>query len=370
MIKSIYIHIPFCHKICTYCDFNKLVGNNQLMTEYITTLIKEISQFESQLSSLKTIHIGGGTPSALPLNLLDLLLSKLDTVINLNSIVEFGFEANPNDISIELVSLLKKYHVNRISLGVESSFNHHLRAMNRSHDVNQVIRAVEILNNEKMLNYNLDFIYAWPKQTFEELKQDLDFAISLKPKHLSFYALILEPKTKLYHDYMKKQLELVDEETDASMYEYLREYLAKFGYHQYEISNFAQRGYESEHNLSYWQIDEYLGVGMGAHSQTNSKRFHNYSTIKDYLNQVNVSNTGVQSEDECDLMQETFIMGLRLNQGVSITDFKERFHADPLIIYPKILQNIDEKLVVIEQDRIKLTPKGQLLLNYVERSFI
>ena len=370
MIKSLYIHIPFCQKICTYCDFAKLVANDKLMEDYLSALIKELDYYKNQLTSIKTIHIGGGTPSSLPIHLLERIFIKLSQIVDLSRLEEFGFETNPNDVSESLVTVLKKYHVNRVSLGVESSFNHHLVAMNRSHNIIQVIEAVNILQMKGIKNYNLDFIYAWPNQTFDELIKDIDFAVKLNPTHLSFYGLILEPKTKLNFDYEHRKIQLIDEDTDASMYEYLMKELPKLGFEQYEISNYAKPGFESKHNLTYWQIEEYLGIGMGAHSQVNAKRFHNFSSIKDYISSVNTEGYGFQSEDACDLMQETFIMGLRLNVGVNVNHFKQRFSLDPLILYPDIQKNINELLLVYENDVIKLTDRGRLLLNYVEQSFI
>lgn len=370
MIKSLYIHIPFCKQICTYCDFAKLVGNSSLMLSYTDALVKELDHYAHDLSIIETIHIGGGTPSALPTELLHKIFVKLSHITNLKSLKEFGIEANPNDISDELALLLKKFHVTRLSLGVESSNPLHLKAMNRSHTIDQVGNALSILHQHGFHNINLDFIYAWPKQTMEELKRDLRYALSLKPTHLSFYALILEPKTKLYYDYMNHEVSLTDEDTDASMYEYLLEELPKNGYYQYEISNFSLKGYESKHNLAYWNLDEYLGVGMGAHSQVGEKRFHNSSTINDYLNNVERNNCGFESYDPCDLFQETFIMGLRKVEGVNISSITNRFLINPFIQYPKLLKNIEEKLLVIENDYLKLTQKGMLLLNYVERSFI
>lgn len=370
MIKSLYIHIPFCHQICTYCDFAKLHANEDIMDKYLDALIQEMSIYRHQFNDLKTIHLGGGTPSSLPLRLLERLLKKLSEWINLSQIEEFGIETNPNDISSSFVSLIDKYHVNRVSMGVESSYDYHLIAMNRSHTVNQVIDAVSLLKKGGFKNINLDFIYAWPNQTFDELKKDIEFAVSLKPTHLSFYALILEPKTKLYHEYKNNHLDLIDEETDALMYEFIRDELPKHGFNQYEISNFAFQGFQSRHNLSYWQVDEYLGIGMGAHSQINERRFHNHSTLKKYIDAVKLSGNGIESEDPCDLLQETFLMGLRLNQGVNVNHFQEKFKINPFVKYPKLLKNIDEKLLVNEDGIIKLTSKGQLLLNYVEQSFI
>ena len=370
MIKSLYIHIPFCKKICSYCDFAKLVGNEALMIQYTNALLIELEHYRHNIKDIQTIHIGGGTPSALPLKLLERIFLKLSDMIEIKSLLEFGIEANPNDITDDFVKLIKKYHVNRISLGVESSNPTHLIEMNRSHTLNQVEEAINCLHQNDFHNINLDFIYAWPKQTMEELKRDLRYALSFKPTHLSFYALILEPKTKLYHDFVNHEITLTDEEIDASMYEYLLDELPKNGYYQYEISNFAIKGFESKHNLSYWNLDEYLGIGMGAHSQIDSKRFHNSNQLKEYLNKVDLNNCGVESIDPCDLIQETFIMGLRKVSGVNLKDVSERFGVNPFVLYPRLLKNIDEKLLVIENDYLKLTQKGMLLLNYVERSFI
>jgi len=341
-----------------------------MMVQYMDAMLQELNYYRDDYRQIKTVHIGGGTPSSLPIDILEKLLQRLSTLIDLKSLKEFGIEANPNDVTDEFVKLLMKYDVNRISLGVESSFQKHLIAMNRSHTVSQVNEAVSILHKNNFFNINLDFIYAWPTQTMEELKRDLHFAISLKPTHLSFYALILEPKTILFHEYQNHNLDLIDEETDASMYEYLLDELPNNGYHQYEISNFALPGFESKHNLAYWQLDEYLGIGMGAHSQIGSGRFHNFLKFKDYLESVKKTGRGIESMDPCDLIQETFIMGLRTMKGVDLDEFQNRFGVNPMIHYPRILKNIEENLLVIDNRYLRLTRKGMLLLNYVERSFI
>jgi oxygen-independent coproporphyrinogen III oxidase len=370
MVTSLYIHIPFCESICTYCDFSKLVGSPALMNNYVDALVIELESYENQLSHLKTIHLGGGTPSALPLELLETVFSKLKSLIDFDSILEFGIEANPNNVTDEFIDLIMRYGVNRISLGVESSHPHHLLKMNRSHSSEQATLAVRKLQNHGLTNINLDFIYAWPLQTLDELKADLDYATALKPKHLSFYSLILEPKTKLYHDYEKQDLVLADEETDAVMYEYLMTELPKRGFRQYEISNFAFEGFASKHNLAYWNMEEYLGVGMGAHSQVGQGRFHNHASVKKYLEAVMEQHNGVESPDNCDLFQESFIMGLRKTEGIALDELKIRFNKDPFIEYPMILKNIREGLLEIDSNHLKLTTRGLLLMNYVERSFL
>jgi len=370
MVNSLYIHIPFCKSICTYCDFAKLVGNPEMMEQYLLSLEAELDFYRSTLTSVQTIHLGGGTPSALPLDLLERLLEKIASLIDVKTVREFAIEANPNDVSPAFVALLKKYSIKRVSLGVESSHPKHLRAMNRSHTLEQTADAVGLLQSQGIHNINLDFIYAWPKQTMDDLRKDVDYALALKPTHLSFYALILEPKTILFHDYQKHQIELIDEDTDADMYEYLLDRLPEAGYHHYEISNFAIKGFESKHNLAYWNLEEYLGIGMGAHSQVGQTRFHNHASMQKYLQSVNDKKSGVESEDPCDLVMETGLMGLRKTQGIHLNSVQERFGVDFLKQYPKLQDNIRDGLLEIVDNHLRLTRKGMLLMNYVERSFI
>ncbi len=370
MITSLYLHIPFCKKICTYCDFAKLVGNEALMEQYIASMIEELNHYLPLLQNLRTIHLGGGTPTALPIHLLEKLLNVISHHLNFSQIIEFGIEVNPNDVTLELTQLFKKHHINRISLGAESSHKKHLLAMNRSHNVHQISHAVRLLKAAGINNINLDFIYAWPNQTMKELESDIDYAISLKPTHLSFYALILEERTKLYHDYKNGTIALIDVDIDAMMYERIMELLPNKGFMQYEISNFAIPGYESKHNLSYWNTEEYLGIGMGAHSQIDSTRFHNFSSIKKYIKTVLDTGVGVESQDSCDLFQETFLMGLRKTQGVNLDDVFQRFSFDVFDRYPKIRKNIQEGLLKVENNHLLLTKRGMMLMNYVELSFI
>lgn len=370
MIEGLYIHIPFCKQICAYCDFPKLVGRPFHMESYVEALEKELSFYKNHLQSIRTIHLGGGTPSSLPIPLLERLLTTIQSIIPIRLMDEYAMEVNPDDLSEAFVNLLAKYQINRVSMGVQSSHNHHLKAMNRSHDFESVKMGVKRLKAKGITNINLDFMFAWPSQTMKELDQDIEEALALNPTHLSFYSLILEEKTILYYNVQHHNQKMPDEDLDASMYERVMKRLPEAGYHHYEISNFAKKGFESQHNLIYWNVKEYLGIGLGAHSQLDNRRFHNFSTLSQYLEAVKTTSHGWQSDDPCDLFQETLLMGLRKIEGVHLPTLNERFNKNPFEVYPGLIQSLNDKLLILENDYLHCTKKGLLLLNVIERNLI
>lgn len=369
MAKGLYLHIPFCRSICTYCDFPKAVASASLQEEYVQALKSELSASSDQLTDVESIYIGGGTPSALDPALLTDLLDFIRVNIDLDRVKEYTIEANPGDVDRDFVKRIKRGGVDRISLGIQSGNDRLLATMGRTHTAEMAIAAVNTLHDLHFFNINLDFIYAVPGETMADLVADIEFACSLQPTHLSFYTLILEPKTILYHLQKTGNLELIEEELEATMFEAVMRILPERGYARYEISNYAIEGFASKHNLGYWDVREYLGVGMAAHSQLGTTRFHNQPTLSRYLAAVKKTGFGGRIEDACDLVQETCLMGLRKTEGIDLTSIWLRFQTDVLRRYPRLVQNRDEGLIVIDNDRLRLTDKGVLLMNYVERSF-
>ena len=270
---GLYIHIPFCRKICSYCDFYKMVVSDEFKIKFFNYLIKEFSLLDNTVSNVDTIYIGGGTPSSVNLELLENLFVALENRIDLTKIKEFTFEINPEDINLELLKLLKKYHVNRLSIGVQTFNQKHLRLLNRITNYDDLSLKINLIKQIGFENYSFDLIYALPNQTVDELLDDLKFVRSLEPKHVSTYSLILEEHTILNHLFNQKKWEKIDEEIDEKMYFKIIEFLKEFGINQYETSNFSKPGFESKHNLIYWNNEHYFAIGPSSSGYINNVRY-------------------------------------------------------------------------------------------------
>ncbi|MDD3122291.1 MAG: radical SAM family heme chaperone HemW [Candidatus Izemoplasmatales bacterium] len=365
MIKGLYIHIPFCENICTYCDFPKMVASEKLQYEYLNALIIELIHYQSEYQSLETIYIGGGTPSFLNQELLQKVLHAIDTYIDLSKIKEFTIEANPKDVNENFVKLIKKHHVNRLSIGMQTSHVGLLKTIGRNHTSQDIKSAIDICHKHNLYNINIDIIYAIPGENVYEVASDLQFVFSLKPTHISIYSLILEEKTKLYFDYTKGIITLVDEDTEFRMANVINSLMIESGYIQYEISNYSLPGFESKHNLGYWNLEEYLGIGMGASSQFDGCRFVNHKSLHMYLEQIIKSSTGIMSEEDFNPRQETILLGLRKKTGVSLADFEAVFHQTIFEAYPELEHFIDLGLLHKNSTHLFLTDKGIMLSNQV-----
>ena len=284
---GLYIHIPFCNKVCPYCDFHKMVASDNLKESYIKALIKEsiikgISKYD-----LSTLYIGGGTPSSLKMDLLEMLFSSLNKEIKLENLLEFTFECNPEDISVELLTLLKKYHVTRLSIGVQTLNKSYQHYINRIFDEEKLSTIVNLLNKFDFKNFSFDLMYGFLNQTVDDIKTDIDKLIKFNPTHISIYSLIVEEHTifgKLTRD--GKVLESSDD-IQADQYLFIIDYLDENGYYQYETSNFAKIGFKSKHNLIYWDHDDYLCLGSGASSFIDDVRSVTTTKIHDYINSLN-----------------------------------------------------------------------------------
>ncbi|MBU1145457.1 MAG: radical SAM family heme chaperone HemW [Firmicutes bacterium] len=365
MIKGLYIHLPFCEKICHYCDFAKMVASKEYHIKYVTSLLQELTFYGKQLSQIQTIYIGGGTPSFLDESLLELLFKQIHLQIDMSLVKEFSIESNPKDITPSFVKLIQKYQVNRISIGVQTFDEKLLSVLGRNHLPQDVISAVTILHNHHFDNINFDLMYSIPYQSLEQFKHDLSIAVSLNPSHLSVYSLILEPKTKFDYDVKKGKLELVLEETEEQMSNYMTTYLESKGYYQYEFSNYSLQNRQCLHNLIVWNLEEYLGIGLGAASQIEEVRFKNASTYKSYLELVSKNNKGIQVFEDFNPIQETILLGLRKTEGISLSDFNQKFNGSVFQKYPELENHLSNGLLEMKNDRLYLTKKGMLLSNQV-----
>lgn len=330
MTNSIYIHIPFCKDICSYCDFCKLYKNKVFVKSYLDELEKEIKKYY-QKDIVKTLYIGGGTPSSLNITELKKLFKIID-IFKLSKNCEFTFECNINDINEKLLLFLKNNKVNRLSIGVQSFNKNLLNVMNRKYcNVKEKIKVAK----KYFSNINVDLIYGINGETIASLKDDLDNFLSLDINHISIYSLILEENTLLkVNNYVE-----IDDEENRKMYDYIRKYLKKHGFLQYEISNFCKAGYFSKHNLVYWNNLEYYGFGLGASGFLNNIRYTNTRSLNNYLKgNYRIEEYSVSLKEN---MENFMILGLRKIKGVSKKDFYNRYNKkiDEVFNVEKLKEN-------------------------------
>lgn len=369
---SLYIHIPFCKQKCLYCDFPSYSGKESLMGEYIDALNKEILEKASKYK-IRSIFIGGGTPSYLDAKNLDKLLSTINK-LSFTDDIEFTMECNPGTLNEEKIIMMRKNNVNRLSLGLQSTNDSLLKEIGRIHKFNEFKENYLLARKHGFDNINADLMFGLPGQTIDDWKKSLEDVISLNIDHISAYSLIIEEGTYFYNLYEKDKLDLPSENDERIMYAMTKEILSEHGYHQYEISNYAKEGKECFHNKVYWKCDEYLGLGVSSSSFINEKRIKNIDNIKEYIEKIN-NNEEVYEEihtnDIKDDMEEFMFMGLRMIEGVDSKRFKKKFGKDVYDVYKEpIKKHIEEGLLIYELGRLKLTPKGIELSNYVMSDFI
>lgn len=361
MIKSCYIHIPFCNNICSYCDFCKMFYNEKLVSKYLEALDREINNIYKN-EVLETIYIGGGTPSCLSFDELEKLL-KITKQLNTKEDLEFSFEVNLDSIDKEKLLLLKKYNVNRLSIGIESIDKKNQEIMERYIDKEEVISKIRLIKEMGFSNINLDLMYAFPDEDIDILKKDIDFILSLDVKHVSTYSLIIEEHTKL----KIKNIKNIDEDKDFLMYKVICNSLKEAGYVHYEVSNFSKEGYQSKHNLCYWENKEYYGFGLGAASYINNKRIINTRSINKYLDNNYVSE--VEELNLEDIMTYQIILNLRLNNGIDKNVFKKKFgkNINTCYNYNRLL----EDKLLIENDNMIFIPEDKIYIsNAIISSFL
>lgn len=376
MVRGVYIHIPFCHQICNYCDFNKFFFHNQPVDEYIESLGKEMALWQNDLqkAEIETIFIGGGTPTSLSVDQLDRLLELITTYIPMEHVTEFSSEANPDELTLDKMQKMREFGVNRLSMGVQTFDQNLLKVLGRTHSNDHVY---EVINHAKQTDFpsiSIDLMYGLPNQTMDQWKASLQEAFRLKIPHISAYSLLVEPKTIFYNLLSKGKLSLPGEDLEAEMYGYLLEEMHSHGYIQYEISNFAYVGKESKHNLLYWNNDEYIGLGAGAHGYVNGKRYSNHGPIKKYMQTIETGEQPLMMQKEVtnvEKMEEEMFLGLRKNEGVSLAKFEERYGLTLRDVYGKELDELlQRELLVLENNFVRLTSRGRFMGNEVFQYFL
>lgn len=368
---SAYVHIPFCTQICYYCDFSKVFIKNQPVDAYLQALIREFRSYD--ITELRTLYIGGGTPTSISAVQLDYLLMELSRDLNLNTLEEFTIEANPGDLTVDKIEVLQKSAVNRVSLGVQTFNDKHLKRIGRSHNEVQIYSTIDALKTAGFQNISIDLIYALPGQTMDDVRSNVAKALSLNIPHLSLYSLILEHHTVFMNKMRRGKLHLPTEDLEAEMFEYIISEMERNGFEHYEISNFTKPGFESRHNLMYWDNVEYYGVGAGASGYLDGIRYRNRGPIQHYLKGVSEGNARLSEEvlSKNEMMEEELFLGLRKKKGVSIGKFEQKFGTSFEKRYGQIVQELQSDGLLKENNGfIQMTKKGLFLGDTVAEKFI
>ena len=356
---SIYIHIPFCDSICSYCDFCKVFYNSKLVDDYLKSLSKEIDMYYKG-ETIDTIYIGGGTPSCLNLEQLSVLFNILKK-FNYNDKYEFTFECNIENIDYDKLKFLYDNGVNRLSIGVQTFNEKFLNFLNRNHKCSDVIEKISIAKEIGFDNINIDLIYAIPGETIDDLNYDIDRFLELGINHISTYSLILEEHTKLYVDGVFN----IDEELDRKMYDLICDRLVRNGYEHYEISNFGKSGYLSCHNLVYWNNNHYYGFGCGASGYIDDIRYDNTRSLNKYID----GNYRFDSEalDRNTILENEFILGLRKIKGINISDFNKKYGN---IFYDVVNRLISDGKLINDGKSIFINPDYIYVSNSILVEFL
>ena len=368
---SAYVHIPFCTQICYYCDFSKVFIKNQPVDSYLEHLLQEFHSYDIQ--KLRTLYIGGGTPTALSAPQLEVLLDGLTKNLDLSVLEELTIEANPGDLDEYKIAVLKNSAVNRVSLGVQTFDDKMLKKIGRSHLEKDIYENIDRLKLAGFDNISIDLIYALPGQTMDQVKDNVAKAIALDIPHMSLYSLILENHTVFMNRMRRGKLPLPKEEVEAEMFEYIIAELERAGFEHYEISNFSKPGFESRHNLMYWDNAEYYGIGAGASGYVNGVRYKNHGPIRHYLKAVEEGNARINEEHLSlrEQMEEEMFLGLRKKTGVSKARFEEKFGTSFENLYGQVVRDLcHQGLLQVEGQQIRMTKKGLFLGDTVAERFI
>ena len=372
---SLYIHIPFCAQKCLYCDFPSFARKDHLRKDYIEALNKEIISLREKHNNLEinTIFIGGGTPSVLEADELECLLKEV-AKLNMAKDVEYSMECNPGNLTEEKLEVMKKYGVNRISMGLQAKQDNLLKGLGRIHNYKTFKENFLLAKKVGFNNINVDLMFGLPNQRLNEWEETLREIISLDPAHISAYSLIIEEGTAFYNLYENDKLKLPTEEEERKMYHLAKKILEENGFNQYEISNYAKEGKECRHNLAYWNMDNWIGVGSAAASYINGKRIKNISSVEEYINSINEKGEAVEeiiNNSKNDNMEEFMFMGLRKINGIDENEFKKRFSMNINDVYGEILNKyIGEGLLIRESGRIFLNEKGIEISNIIMADFL
>lgn len=376
---GLYIHIPFCLKKCYYCDFISFDQvNSSKQKDYIQALIEEIQEEGMHHTSYEvdTIFIGGGTPSILPISLMESLLDALFHSFAVDKNAEITLEANPKTLNSENLKFYQEVGINRLSMGLQTSQDALLKSLGRAHTYLDFLENYKLARNLGFSNINIDLMFGIPDQTIKELEETLHLVIPLAPDHISFYSLKVEENTPFGALHKKGHLNRPTDELDRTMYHQGIAYLKEQGYNHYEISNLSLNTKISRHNLKYWSMAPYLGLGLGAHSYVNTIRSSRETDLNTYIklrNQSTSTTVWSHANTKQEIIEEYIFTGLRKTQGISFRDFKQIFNIDFLKVYDKQLATLKTQHLInidILNQKIGLTKKGLDLANTVFIEFL
>ncbi len=362
---GLYVHIPFCVKKCAYCDFCSYISADfPERSGYIDALCREIDGYAGREITLDTIFFGGGTPSLLSGADFAKIVNHIRSAFSLTDDLEFTIESNPKTLTKENLEAYIAAGVNRVSLGLQSANRNELSALGRIHTYEEFLESYELLRECGIENINVDLMYGIPEQTKDSFLVTLEKVAALSPEHISVYGLILEEGTPLYESVNSYRMPTEDEECD--MYYLAADFLRERGYSHYEISNYAKAGLECRHNLKYWHCDEYIGVGLAAHSYFDGKRFGNTTDPYAYLNSKCGIITTEEAVDTDSAAYELVMLGLRLREGISLSEYERLFGRDFLLgREQKIAQFVAAGYISLSNDRISLTERGFYVSNSI-----
>lgn len=368
--KSLYIHIPFCAQKCLYCDFASFAGKEIFMDRYIEALSRELNFYKKY--TFKTVYIGGGTPTFLNIKNLEKLGESISK-LQLTEDVEFSVEGNPGTFTTEKLEVIKGMGANRLSIGLQSCNDRLLKSLGRIHSYKDFEKSFELARNVGFKNINVDLMFGLPNQSFDDVKDTLSKVTYLEPEHISAYSLIVEENTPFYSMYGDGK-DLPNEEDERKMYYYILDYLNKKKYYQYEVSNFAKTKKECIHNLVYWNLDDYIGCGLNAHSFLDGYRIENISSMKAYIENIEKGYLPIENKHKNstkDSMEEFMFMGLRKIKGISKKDFLERFNISMEEVYYNVIKKYEQRgLLINDTDFLRLSNKGIEVSNIIMSDFL
>lgn len=358
---GLYIHIPFCDKICNYCDFTAFQGANSKILEYVNALKKEIQLKGNKNFFIDSIFIGGGTPSFIDGKYIFEILEEVRENFTVLEDIEISIETNPKTFDEKKLEFYKKAGINRLSIGVQSFNDKILKELGRNHNSKEVFESIELVRKFDF-DINLDLIFGYQKQSVEDILYDLEMVKKINPEHISYYSLIIEEKTKFKALQNAGKLNFLDEDIERKMYHLIVENLEKIGLKQYEVSNFSKEQKESVHNKKYWNCKEYLGMGVSSHSYFEDVRFSNTVNLSKYIKELENGNIPIDFLENLDMATKKFeyiIMNMRLKEGFLISDYNKLFNVSFLEDNKKVVENaIKNDVVEIKEDRIYFTKKG------------
>lgn len=377
---GIYVHIPFCKQKCKYCDFVSFKCAEDIMEDYFDCLIQEITEKSSEIANsdvcIDTIYIGGGTPSIVPAEKIEMVIEAIKKNYKLIQSPEITIEVNPGTVDEEKLQRYYDAGINRISMGLQSTNDKLLKMLGRIHNYKQFEATYNSAREVGFKNINVDLMIGLPMQTISDVSDSLEKIIKKSPEHISVYSLILEENTILYEQIEHGELTLPSEELEREMYWKVKEELEHSGYNHYEISNFSKPGFNSKHNTNCWDQKSYLGFGVAAHSYYDGMRYSNIESLKKYVQNYKNGETVYnvvfhEKQDKESMMKEFMLLGLRKIGGVRVSEFKKKFTQNPLYVFRNELNKLSsEGLIEVLADEIKLTDKGIDLANQVWMEFV